>query len=120
MPTTTTLQQQPHHFELRHATTPTYLVSYLFPTLLLIYEIYRVASWMSTHGMSFVTFDSMGYEFLLMLAWFGLQIITEIVFLVFAVFSRNQDFGHRIANVVCGIFCSAVVLVFDFGLQHWV
>jgi len=120
MPTTTTLHQQPHHFELRHATTPTYLVSYLFPTLLLIYEIYRVASWMSTHGMSFVTFDSMGYEFLLMLAWFGLQIITEIVFLVFAVFSRNQDFGHRIANVVCGIFCSAVVLVFDFGLQHWV
>jgi hypothetical protein len=119
MRSTATTLQHPHHFELRHATMPTYIASYLFPAALLLYEIYRVGSWVSVHGMNFTNFNSMGYEYVLMLAWFGLQVGVEIVFLVGAALSRNHDFGHRIANLLCGMFCSAIVLLFDFGLQHW-
>jgi hypothetical protein len=41
------------------------------------------------------------------------------VFIIGAALSRRHDFGHRFANLLCGIFCSAIVLLFDFGLQHW-
>ncbi|MCG1055061.1 hypothetical protein KQH49_08905 [Mycetohabitans sp. B5] len=116
---TTHLLRHENHFELRHATMPTYIVSYLFPVVLLFYEVWRVGSWISGHGMNFANFSSMGYEYTVMLAWFGLQVTIEIVFLIGAALSRHHDFGHRIANLLCGVFCSAVVLLFDFGLQHW-
>jgi len=32
------------HMELRHATMPTYVFSYLFPLVLLAYELWRVGS----------------------------------------------------------------------------
>jgi hypothetical protein len=36
-----------HHFrlDLRHATMPTYVASYLFPFLLFVYETHRVGRW---------------------------------------------------------------------------
>jgi hypothetical protein len=108
-----------HVLELRHATTSTYIASYLFPVILLAYEIYRVSMWVADYGMNFRGYISMGYEFALMLAIFLLQVGSEVVFLLGAAFVRHHDFGHRIANLVTGILCSAIVLIFDFGLQVW-
>lgn len=107
-------------FELRHATMPTYVASYVFPALLLLYEVWRVGSWIAVHGMNFANFNSMGYEYVMMLAWSGLQVALEILFLVTAALSRHRDLGHRLANLLCGIFCSGVVLLFDLGLQYWI
>ena len=58
------------NMELRHATMPTYVASYLFPLLLLAYEAWRVGSWVAVNGFNFMNFKSMGYEFALMIAVF--------------------------------------------------
>jgi hypothetical protein len=112
--------QSTHHFhlELRHATVPTYVASYLFPVLLLAYELYRVGHWIFDNGMNFANFRYMGYEFLLMLTFVGLQIVVEIVFLAVAGITRRPDFAHRVANVLAGIGCSLVVIGFDLALQY--
>ena len=49
-----------HHFhlELRHATVPTYVTSYLFPILLLVYEAHRVGRWIYDYGMNFANFST--------------------------------------------------------------
>lgn len=109
-----------HHFhlELRHATVPTYVTSYLFPILLLAYEAYRVGHWIFDYGMNFANFRYMGYEFLLMLVFVGLQIFVEIVFLACAAITRHPDLEHRVANVLAGIACSFVVIGFDLALQY--
>jgi hypothetical protein len=109
-----------HHFhlELRHATVPTYVTSYLFPILLLAYEAYRVGRWIYDYGMNFANFKYMGYEFLLMLTFVGLQILVEIVFLAGAGITKHPDFEHRVSNVLVGIGCSFVVLGFDLALQY--
>jgi hypothetical protein len=105
------------HFELRHATKPTYVVSYLFPLLFVTYEAYRVSYWIARYGMHFANFKQTGYDFLLMLVMFGVQILAEALFLVIASSSRHADLGRRLANVSLGLFCSLVVLAFDYLLQ---
>jgi len=105
------------HFELRHATKPTYVVSYLFPIMFVIYEAYRVTYWILLYGMHFANFNQMGYDYLLMLAMFGVQIVVEAVFFVGAWLSRHRDLEHRLSNLTLGLFCSFVVLAFDYLLQ---
>jgi len=93
-----------HHFhlELRHASVPTYVASYLFPILLLGYEIHRVGRWIFDYGMHFANFRFMGYEFLLMLAFVALQVVFEGVVFMGAWMSRDHGFEHRVANVLAG------------------
>lgn len=111
--------QQTHRFhpELRHATAPTYVASYLFPLLFVVYEFYRVGYWIALHGVDFSNFNQMGYEFLLMLAMFAVQVLAECAFLAIAWFGRHPDLEHRLTNLALGIFCSLLVLAFDYGLQ---
>ncbi len=112
------MEQTRHvYFELRHATKPTYFVSYLFPMLFLMYEAYRVTYWIVLYGIHFTNFKQMGYDYLLMLAMFGVQIVVEALFFVIAWVSRHGDLGHRLANLTFGLFCSFVVLAFDYLLQ---
>lgn len=108
------------HFqpEFRHATRPTDVVSYLFPALFVIYEVYRVSYWIAQHGLNFSGFKEMGYEFTLMLAVFLIQLAVEIVFLVLAWVRQHLDVEHRLANPAFGLVCSIVVLAFDYGLQR--
>ncbi|WP_028219004.1 hypothetical protein [Paraburkholderia oxyphila] len=108
-----------HHFhpELRHATVPTYLVSYGFPLLLSLYEIFRLVDWVSRRGFSLYGFNQMGYDFTIMLAFFALQIITQSIFLISTVAGSRPDVGHRVANLGMGLLCSAAVLMFDLLLQ---
>jgi hypothetical protein len=106
------------NMELRHATMPTYVASYLFPLLLLAYEAWRVGSWVSVNGFNFMNFKSMGYEFALMIAVFAMQVIVELAFLAAAGLSKHHDFGHRLSNLLLGLFCSVVVLGFDLALQY--
>ena len=108
-----------HHFfpEFRHATVPTYFVSYLFPLLLAGYETYRVAYWVGQHGWHFAQLPQAGYEFTLMLIMFALQVILDGLFFVTAWVGRHPDVEHRLANLACGIVCSALVLAFDVMLQ---
>ncbi|WP_434667565.1 hypothetical protein P5W99_35670 [Paraburkholderia sp. A3BS-1L] len=112
--------QATHHFniELRHATVPTYVVSYLFPSLLLLYEIHRVGRWIYDYGMHFTNFRYMGYEFLLMLVFVGVQAVVEVMFLLGAWIGRHHDFKHRVSNLLAGLSCSMVVIAFDFALQY--
>jgi hypothetical protein len=109
-----------HHFDLalRHASVPTYVASYLFPILLLAYEVHRVGRWIFDYGMHFANFRFMGYEFLLMLVFVALQVVFEGVFLMGAWMSRDHDFEHRVANVLAGLGCSLVIICFDLALQH--
>ena len=107
----------PFHFELRHATKPTYVVSYLFPLLFVIYEAYRVTYWIASYGMHFANYKQTGYDFLLMLAMFAVQIVVEALFFAFAWLKRHDDAGRRLANIMLGLFCSLVVLAFDYLLQ---
>lgn len=111
--------QQIQHFhpELRHATLPTYFASYLFPLMFVVYEVYRVGYWIATYGFNFTMYKSMGYEYLLMLTVFGVQIVVETIFLLGAAASHHADLGHRLTNLALGIFCSFVVLAFDYMLQ---
>ncbi|CAH2802768.1 MAG: hypothetical protein CBARDMAM_4580 [uncultured Caballeronia sp.] len=106
------------HMELRHATLPTYVFSYLFPLMLLAYELWRVGSWGAVRGFKFTDFSSMGYEFALMLAVFAMQIIVEIAFMAAAMLTKHHDVAHRAANLLLGVFYSAVVLGFDLALQY--
>ena len=106
------------HLELRHATIPTYVASYLFPILLLVYEIHRVGRWIFDYGMNFANFRFMGYEFLLMLVFVALQAVVEGIFLIGAWMRREHDFEHRIANLLGGLGCSLVVIGFDIALQY--
>jgi hypothetical protein len=105
------------HPELRHATAPTYVASYVFPLLLLTYEAYRVGYWIAAYGMNFTNFKQMGYEYLLMLAMFGVQIVMEALFLGIAWLRHHADLGHRLANLSLGLLCSFGVLAFDYLLQ---
>ncbi|KVH69891.1 hypothetical protein WL40_12725 [Burkholderia ubonensis] len=108
-----------HHFhlELRHASVPTYFVSYLFPALLFVYELLRVGQWIRDHGMHFAGFKGMGYEYLLMLLFVGLQIVIEALYLLGAAMRRDRDFEHRLPNVVLGIGCSIALLAIDLAIQ---
>ncbi|MFX1674948.1 hypothetical protein PWR63_22310 [Paraburkholderia sp. A2WS-5] len=108
-----------HHFhpELRHATVPTYLASYGFPAILAIYEIYRVAWWISQHGWNLFGFNQAGFEFLIMLVLFAIQIVTQTIFLMASAAGPRPDLGHRLANIGLGLLCSAAVLMFDLLLQ---
>ncbi|AXF23988.1 hypothetical protein CUJ89_26920 [Burkholderia pyrrocinia] len=106
------------HLELRHASVPTYVASYVFPILLLAYEVLRVGRWIAEYGMNFMNFRFMGYEFLLMLVFVALQVGFECVFLIAAWISRNHDFEHRVANLLAGLGCSLVVIGFDLALQY--
>jgi hypothetical protein len=105
------------HLEFRHATVPTYIVSYLFPALLFAYELMRVGQWIRDHGMHFAGFKGMGYEYLLMLMFVGLQIAIEAAFLAGAAMRKDRDFEHRIPNVLAGIGCSIAILVVDLAVQ---
>lgn len=111
--------QQVHHFhpELRHATKPTYVASYVFPLLFVVYEVYRVGYWIAMHGVDFSNFNSMGYEYLLMLAMFAVQVVAEGAFLAAAWLGRHPDLEHRLTNLAMGLVCSLIVLGFDYGLQ---
>ncbi|MDB5789478.1 hypothetical protein [Caballeronia mineralivorans] len=106
------------HMELRHATMPTYVFSYLFPLVLLAYELWRVGSWVAVRGFNFSDFNSMGYEFALMLAVFAMQIVVEIAFMAAAMLTKHHDVVHRAGNLLLGVFCSMVVLGFDLALQY--
>lgn len=109
-----------HHFnvDLRHATAPTYVVSYLFPILLLLYEINRVGNWIYDYGLHFSNFRFMGYEFLLMLVFVGVQIIVAAVFLIGVSIGRHHDFEHRVSNLLAGLSFSMVLIAFDLALQY--
>jgi hypothetical protein len=106
------MQAQDFHMEFRHATVPTYVVSYLFPALLAIYEIYRY--WVTVHGMHFYTFGQAGFEFLLMLAFFAVQAVVGIMFMTVTWTIRHPDFGHRLTNLALGLACSGAILAFDY------
>ena len=107
------------HFrlEFRPVTIPTYFVSYVFPILLVLYELYRVGYWIAQHGLELGGFSEMGYEYTLMLAAFVLQIAAALVFVVWAWLSRRLHFVRRLANLALGLLCSIAVLMFDYGLQ---
>ena len=108
---------QPHHTfhpELRHATVPTYLISYFFPVLIVIYEIYRVGYWITQHGMYFGTYSQGGYEYLLMLTLLAIQAIVTVVFVAFVWSIHHPDFGHRLTNLALGMAISCAVLGFDY------
>ncbi len=114
-----TMQATHHlHIELRHATVPTYVVSYLFPILLLLYEIHRVGRWIYDYGMHFSNFRYMGYEFLLMLVFVGVQAVVGVIFLLGASIGGHHDFEHRVSNLLTGLSCSMVVIAFDLALQY--
>ncbi|AHI68536.1 hypothetical protein [Burkholderia thailandensis] len=108
-----------HHFfpGLRHATVPTYFISYLFPLLLAGYEAYRVGYWVSQHGWHFDELSQAGYEFTLMLIVFALQVVLDGLFFITAWVGRHPDVEHRLSNLTFGIICSALVLAFDVMLQ---
>jgi hypothetical protein len=106
------------HMELRHATMPTYVASYLFPLMLVAYEIWRVGSWVTVNGFNFSNFSAMGYEFALMIAVFIMQVVVELAFLGAAWLTKHHDFEHRTGNLLLGMFCSMVVLGFDLALQY--
>jgi hypothetical protein len=96
---------------------PTYLASYLFPLLLVAYEVYRVGYWMASHGIDFSEFGDGGWGFRLMLAVFAVQVVAEGVFLAAAWISRQSDLEQRFTTLSLGVFSSLLVLAFDFGLQ---
>lgn len=96
---------------------PTYLASYLFPLLLLAYEVYRVGFWMASHGVDFAEFGNDSRAFTLMLAVFAVQVVAEGVFLAVAWISRQSDLEQRFTTLSLGLFSSLLVLAFDFGLQ---
>lgn len=111
--------QTGHHFlpEFRHATLPTYFVSYVFPLLLAGYGVYRISYWVSRHGWNFAQLPQAGYEFTLMLFVFALQVILDGLFFITAWSGKHPDVGHRLANMTLGVLCSAVVIAFDVALQ---
>lgn len=111
--------QLTHHFhpEARHATVPTYVASYLFPVTLFVYEIYRIGYWVVNFGLNLSVFREMGYEFVLTLAVFAVQVAVEVTYVISAWVSRYPDLEHRLPNVMLGLACSAAILAFDYALQ---
>jgi histidinol phosphatase-like enzyme len=103
-----------YHLELRHATVPTYVISYFFPVLLVIYELYRVGYWINQHGLHFGTFNQGGFEYLLMLTLLAMQAVVAVVFVAFVWSIHHPDFGHRLTNLALGLALSCAVLVFDY------
>jgi hypothetical protein len=97
--------------------TPTYLASYLFPLLLVAYEVYRVGFWLASHGIDFTDFGDEGWAFPLMLAVFAVQVVAEGIFLAVAWIGRQPDLDQRFTTLSLGLFSSLLVLAFDFGLQ---
>jgi hypothetical protein len=85
--------QAMHYFrlELRHATMPMYVASYLFLFLLFVYETHRVGRWIFDYGTNFSNYKFMGYEYLLMLVFVALQIIVEVAFPLEAWFGPHHD-----------------------------
>jgi hypothetical protein len=59
----------------------------------------------------------MGYEYLLMIAMFAVQVVAEAAFLAVAWLGRHPDLEHRLTNLAMGLLCSLIVLGFDYGLQ---
>lgn len=96
---------------------PTYLATYLFPLLLVAYEVYRVGSWMASHGIDFTEFGHDDWTFALMLALFAVQVVAESACLAVAWISRQPDLAQRCTTLSLGILSSVLALAFDFGLQ---
>jgi hypothetical protein len=96
---------------------PTYLATYLFPLLLVAYEVYRVGFWMASHGIDFTEFGHDDGAFALMLAFFAVQVVAEGVFLAVAWLSRQPDLAQRCTTLSLGLLSSLLALAFDFGLQ---
>jgi hypothetical protein len=114
-----TAMQITYHFhpEIRHATIPTYVASYIFPAFLVIYEIYRIGYWIVNYGLNGFIFRQMGYEFVLMLTVFSVQVVFEVTYMISTWILRHPDLEHRLPNVILGLFCSAAVLAFDYVVQ---
>src|SRR5260370_35468876 len=106
-----------HHFrlELRHATMPTYVASYLFPFLLFVYETHRVGRWILDYGMNFSNYKFMGYEYLLVFV--ALQIIVEGAFPLGIWVGRHNDLSHPITKLQAGSGDTIGTPVFSFALQ---
>jgi hypothetical protein len=47
-----------------------------------------------------------------------MQVIVELACLAAAGLIKHHDFGHRLSNLLLGLFCSVVVLGFDLALQY--
>lgn len=111
--------QQTHHVDRTIAPqgAPTYLGSYVFPVLLLVFEVYRVGHWMAAHGVDFAGFGERSFEYPLMLAMFAVQLVAEGVFLAIAWVSRQSDLERRFTTLSLGLVSSLLVLAFDYGLQ---
>ena len=111
--------QTGHHFlpEFRHATLPTYFVSFVFPLLLAGYEVYRIGHWVVQHGWHFAQLPQAGYEFTPMLIVFALQVILDGLFFITAWAGKRPDVAHRLANLTLGVLCSVLVIAFDIALQ---
>lgn len=105
------------HPHFRHATLSTYVASYIFPILLAVYEVYRIAYWLVNYGLNLSVFKEMGYEFTLMLVLFATQIVVESCFLFLAWAGGHSDLGRRVPNIALGLLLSATVLACDFALQ---
>lgn len=101
----------------RHAAVPTYLGSYVFPVLFVVYEVYRVGYWIAQHGVEFAAFGEADHGSTLMLALFAVQLVAEGVFLATAWLARQPNLDRRFTNLTLGLVCSLLVLAFDYGLQ---
>lgn len=99
------------------ASAPTYLASYVFPVLLVVFEVYRVGYWMASQGVDFSGFGEIGHESSLMLAVFAIQLVAESVFLAAAWVVRQSGIEHRFTTVFLGLCSSLLVLAFDYGLR---
>lgn len=111
--------QHSHHIDSRAPQSPasTYLASYLFPALLVVFEVYRVGHWLASHGIEFSDFGRSRRESSLMFAMFAVQLVAEGVFLAAAWVARQSDLQHRFTTVFLGLFSSLLVLAFDYGLR---
>ena len=112
------MQHSPH-IDSRAAqrSAPTYLASYIFPVLLLAFEVYRVGYWMASRGIEFSHFGESSRGPSLMLAMFAVQLLAEGVFLAAAWVARQSDLQHRFTTVFLGLFGSLLILAFDYGLS---
>jgi hypothetical protein len=105
------------HSAWRETAAATYLGSYVFPLLFVVYEVYRVGYWIALHGVDFDGFGRTGYESKLMLAIFAAQLLAEGAFLAAAWLTRQPELMRRLTNLSFGLLCSLFVLGFDYLLQ---
>ena len=106
-----------HNRALPRTISPTSRATYLFPLLLVAYEVYRVGYWLASHGIDFSQFGDGAWGFPLMVAVFAVQVVAEGLFLAVAWISRQPDLEQRFTTLSLGVFSSLLVLAFDFGLQ---